>query len=208
MRSFFEKNFQALLNRYLALDPESRHRLHALQNHVITIALNGTPFTFQLIFTEAHISVKTADFVTADTIITGTPLSLIHMTLTSGDRKKFFADDVSISGNIELGQQVIDLFDTLEIDWEEYLSRITGDIPAHRIHHTVSRFKNFTMRLQNTLMQNINEYIHEEKNISPPREALQDFFHDVDQLRMDTDRLEARVVRLEKKMLRKKGDLA
>ena len=45
----------------------------------------------------------------------------------------------------------------------------------------------------------VNEYVHEEAEFFPAREALQDFFQDIDTLRMDADRLEARVERLLKK---------
>jgi ubiquinone biosynthesis protein UbiJ len=204
MRAFFEKNLQVILNRYLSLDPESAYRIKALKNHVITIELNGLALIFQLVFTESNIQVKTNDFSNPDTTIKGTPLSLLHMTLTS-DRKKFFAENVIIEGNLELGQQVIDLFDTLEIDWEEYISRMTGDVPAHQIHRAASHLKIFTTRLRKTLMHNINEYVHEEKNLFPAPEALQDFFQEVDILRMDTDRLEARIAQLHKKIAAKRG---
>jgi ubiquinone biosynthesis protein UbiJ len=202
MRTFLEKNAETILNRYLTLDPESIHRLKALENRMVTIELMKINFVFQVIFTESKIRIKTDDFAKPDTIIKGTPLSLLHMTL-SQDRKKFFADDVSIEGNIELGQQVIDLFDTLEIDWEEYLSRITGDVPAHQLYRAISHFKNFTSHLKKAVSQNINEYVHEEKNLFPTPEALQDFFQDVDSLRMDTDRLEARMLQLQKKLANK-----
>jgi ubiquinone biosynthesis accessory factor UbiJ len=205
MRSFLEKNVQIILNRYLALDPESIHRLNALKGHRITIELNGLGLVFQLIFTESTLLIKTNDFDKADTLIKGTPLSLLHMTFTSGDRKKFFAEDVIIEGNLECGQQVIELFDTLEIDWEEYLSRITGDVPAHQIFRAVSHLKNVTTRLQKTLTQTLNEYVHEEKNLFPPPEALHDFFQEVDDLCMHTDRLEERTARLYKKLAAKRG---
>ena len=197
------------LNRYLALDPESKRRLQKLENKVITIKLlvNETPFyketnsEFQLLFTAEGIQLKTEAFSSPDTIIKGTPLSLLHMALAHhDDRKKFFSDDVAIEGNIELGQQVIDLFDALEIDWEEYLSHWIGDVSAYQVMRFAKKLNTFRRRFKSTLTQNINEYVHEEINLFPPLEALQDFYHDVDVLRMDTDRLEARVMQLTKKI--------
>jgi len=34
----------------------------------------------------------------------------------------------------------------------------------------------------------------------PPKESLQDFFHDIDLLRMDVDRLEARIEKIVKEV--------
>lgn len=196
------------LNRYLALDPESKQHLQALQDKIVTIELsvNQTPLykegksEFQMLFTSAGIKLKTTGLSKPDTYIKGTPLSLLRMAFTSENRKNFFAEDVSIEGDLELGQQVIELFDTLDIDWEEYLSHWISDIPAHQLTRFTRKIKVLGNRLQKTLAQNINEYIHEEVDLFPPPEALQDFYHDVDTLRMDTDRLEVRIQQLTKKI--------
>ncbi len=200
------------LNRYLALDPESHARLHELQNKMVTIELviHETPFykesinKFQMHFSEAGIKLKTTEFSEPDTLIKGSPLSLLRMALTNEDRKKFFSEDVSIEGNLELGQQVIALFDALEIDWEEYLSRWVGDVSAHQLSRFTKKIKNISKRFQSTLEQNINEYVHEEVDLFPAPEALQDFFHDVDTLRMDADRLEAKIQKLTIKIASKR----
>lgn len=197
MRSFIEKNLQSILNHYLALDPESASRLLNMQNKSVKIELLDVNLIFQLIFTSDEIQLKTNDFIPANATIRGTPISLMHMAISKDNRKKFFEDDVTIEGDVALGQKVIDLFDSLEIDWEEYLSHWIGDIPAHQTGRVVRHFKNFTQQFRKTITQNMNEYVHEEVNLCPPREALQDFFHDVDNLRMDTDRLEARIAKLQ-----------
>ena len=202
------------LNRYLALDPESHTRLHRLQNKIVEIELlvNETPLyresknNFQLVFTETGIEVKTVEFSHPDTYIKGTPLSLLRMAFSREDRKKFFSDDVAIEGNIELGQQVIDLFDSLEIDWEEYLSRWIGDAPAHQMARFTNKIKVISKRFHSALQQNINEYTHEEINLFPPPEELQDFYHDIDALRMDVDRLDARVQQLIQKTVLTRND--
>lgn len=217
MRTFFLNKLitdylPIALNRYLDLDPESRARLDALQNKIVTIELlvNETPLykesmhQFQIEFTADGIKLKTEEFSTPDTLIKGTPLSLLRMTFTKEDRKKFFSDDVSIEGNIELGQQVIALFDELEIDWEEYLSRWLGDVSAHELTRFSKKIKTISKRFRSTLLQNINEYTHEEINLFPSLEALQDFYDDVDTLRMDTDRLETKIQKLTEKITSKR----
>lgn len=204
MRTFIEKNMQTMLNHYLALDPESAQRLSVIHGKVVTIEFVNIGFVFQMLFTESEIKLKSTDLLKADTIIKGTPLSLLHMSLSRDDRKRFFAEDVTIEGDLECGQKVIDLFDSFEMDWEEYLSHWIGDVPAHQSGRFVRNLKNFSKNLHATFLQNTNEYIHEETNLCPPPEALQDFFHDIDSLRMDTDRLEARIEKLMKTMDTKK----
>jgi ubiquinone biosynthesis protein UbiJ len=194
MRRLIEK----ALNHYLALDPESRSRLNHIENRVILIQLQGIDVRFQWIFSDGKIHIKPADFAVPDTIITGTPLSLLHLSLFKSERKRFFAEEASIEGDLELGREVMEIFDSLEIDWEEYLSHWIGDVPAHQVGHFARKIKKFSQHFRETIAQNINEFVHEECEIFPPKEALQDFFNDVDLIRMDTDRLEMQVLQLEK----------
>lgn len=189
------------INRYLALDPESHRRLARLNNKTISMQLSGIGIEFQLKIQNEKIEIQNLQFSNSysvylephDVLIKGTPFALLGMSLSKDDRKRFFAEDVIIEGDLELGQQIIDLFDELEIDWEELLSKIVGDIPAHQLGNAARGLKNFTQRFKNVVLQNINEYAHEEALVFPPREALNDFFQEIDRLRMDADRLEQRV---------------
>ena len=197
MKNPFLPFVQKALNRYLTLDPESIHRIHELRGKIVKIHLNMIPpLEFFLKFNPQTIDVLAEFSNQPDLIIKGTPLSLLNLSLTKDKRKHFFGDNVSIAGNLELGQQVTDLFDQLEIDWEEYISHWVGDISAHQIGRAAEKLKKFSSRFKKSMSQNVNEYIHEEINVFPPKEALQDFFSDIDVLRMDVDRIEARIKNL------------
>ncbi len=188
----------AALNRYLALDSESKRRLLRLNNKVVTIELRGVGLTLQFIIAEEKIQLRWEDFLPADLTIKGTPLTFLHMHFVPEQRSRFFAEDVTVEGNMELAQQVLALFDDLEIDWEEQLSHYVGDVAAHHLGRAARDAKTFSQRLRRTLLKNVNEYTHEEIALFPPTEALQDFFRDVDELRMDVDRLAVRLEQCEK----------
>jgi len=207
IKHFINESLEKALNTYLALDPESEKRLASLNGKIVTIELSPNPVIFHLIFMQHKVQLVSGGEFKADTIIKGTPLRLLHLSFShQKDRQKFFADDISIQGNLELGQQVIDLFDQVEIDWEEHLSRFIGDSPSHQIGRITSRIRNWTEQVKDTLMQDINEYLHEEIQLVPPLEAVKDFFTDVDLLRMDTDRLDARVQLLKSRLAEKRGE--
>lgn len=206
-KAFIVQTVQKALNAYLALDPETKKRLIPLAGKIVAIELLGMGMTIYLVFTTQQLLVKTDVDTKADTIIKGTPLRLLHMTIATNNRQQFFSDDISVYGNAELGQQVMALFDHLEIDWEEHLARWVGDAPAHFIGRVSRQLKTWGQKTRGTLWQNVNEYVHEEVNLFPPREAMQDFFHDVDTLRMDADRVESRIQQLQKAMDDKRGVL-
>ena len=73
---------------------------------------------------------------------------------------------------------------------------IVGDLPAHGLA-SFFIFKSDQYRtVGNSVLENLQEYLKEESDLLPAREQIEDFLHDVDQLRDDTDRLEARFQQL------------
>lgn len=201
MKEFFFEKLQKAINRFLAFDPESEVRLQALQGKSVTLELNlalQEHLSIPLHFTNKSIEILPNLPESPDLVIKGTPLSLLGMSLAKDKRSHFFGDNVVIEGNLELGQQVTDLFEQLEIDWEESLSHWVGDVPAHQVGLAVKGIKDFTKRFHNAMTRNINEYVHEEIDLFPAKEALKDFFDDVDILRMDVDRIEARIEKLKR----------
>jgi ubiquinone biosynthesis protein UbiJ len=205
-RQFFANTLEKAINTWLGLDAESSVQLHKLAGKIVAIRLTGTGLHFNLVFLAHKVQVDMDDLLVADTTITGTPLRLLHLSFAPvKQRQHFFADDVSITGNLDLGQQVIDLFDRLDIDWEEITARFVGDVPAHHIGKLVKKVKEFTQQTQQVMTQQVSEFIHEEIPLFPPVEALKDFFQEIDTVRLDADRLEARIKRLQDNVARGGG---
>jgi ubiquinone biosynthesis protein UbiJ len=195
-----KKNILALLSRalnaYLQLDAESSFRLQKLNNKVITIELLPLHFIFQCIFNDKAIRLEPGELLPAETKIRGTPLQMMNVLLDKKNRNTFFAEDIIIEGNTELGQHVVLLFDELQIDHEECLAHYIGDVPAYHVNRCMQGIQNWFKHTEHTFTQNMNEYVHEESGWLATNEALHDFFNDIDTLRMDVDRIEARVKEL------------
>ena len=194
MKQFLFSSFTKTINRLLALDPESTARLQKLQGKSLVVELLPLGMLVECAFTDQAIAIQTVtDSSGASAVIHGTPLQLMGVMIAKSNRQQFFADEVSITGSAEFAQQVTDLFDHLDIDWEEQLSRFVGDVPAYQTARVVRGMSDWLRNAQKSLAKNIDEFVHEEAQWLPAREALNDFFHEIDTLRMDTDRIEARI---------------
>ena len=185
------------LNTYLGLDPESQKRLHTLRDKVVTVELTPLHIIFQCEFTADGIRLHSGDALTAEAKIKGTPMQMLGAMIAKNQRHRFFADDLTIEGNADLGLQLVDLFDALDIDWEEYFSRVAGDTPAYHVGRFARGIKKWFKQTEQSFTQNVSEYLQEEKQWLPSREALHDFFLNIDEARMDTDRLEAKIKQLQ-----------
>lgn len=196
MQNLFLQTLTAGLNSYLALDPESPARLRKLQGKLVSIELLPFNFLFQCHFTTQGITIETGKAHLAEVRITGTPLAMAGMMLNKSDRQAFFADDIKMEGDAELGMEVVELFDELQIDWEEPLSQLIGDVPTHYASRLLQGVRGWLKHADESMKMNVTEYLQEEAQWLPAREALQDFFNDIDALRMDVDRAAARIERV------------
>lgn len=184
------------LNALLQLDPASQQRLHKLQGKVVSIEFLPFHFTLQILFNDNTLYVQEEALLEPDVTIRGTPLQMTALAFNQDKKQQFFAEDITIQGNADLAQDVLHLFNHLHIDWEELLSNVVGDTPAYHAAKWVRRTGKWLRSIEQTLTNNVNEYVHEEKQWLPTREALQDFFNDIDALRMDVDRIEAKLGKL------------
>lgn len=198
MRPFNYTALNKIINAYLKLDPDSIQRMQKLRHKIIHVELKPLSIKLELSFSDDAIHITNNEFVnTPDVSLSGTPLRLLHA-MYSDDRQAVFTEDLEIEGDALIAQDLLTLFDHLAIDWTEHLSVLVGDVPAQyaqKFQNKISRVAKHTI---NTLTQNISEYIHEEKTWLPTREALKDFFTDVDETRMAADRLEVRINLLKK----------
>jgi len=189
--------------RYLSGDPEALKRLGELQGKVIAFELRDLASTFYLFPGSEGIKIKMSLDGTPDTCIRANLPTLIRMGLVSDKKDKsktLFSGDIEITGDVELGQIFSDILQNVEIDWEEELSKVTGDVIAHKAGNVARDLASWLSQTVQTAQLNTAEYLHEESRMLPDGNEVSAFMKAVDSLRNDTDRLEARVKRLQNKL--------
>lgn len=193
MKDFAIQSLEKSINHYINLDPNATLKVQALSNNILKLCIKPVVLYFH--FHEKHIQIKADnndDNVTAT--IEGYPLAFLQLAFL--DKKKvpqLFKQDLSISGDIAFGQNVRDLFQNIDIDWEEHISSFTGDIIAHELANIFSHSKKFTHNMLTSMQKNITEYLQEETAHLPCREEIDDFCQDIDHLKLRVDRLQAKL---------------
>jgi ubiquinone biosynthesis protein UbiJ len=105
--------------------------------------------------------------------------------------------DATLSGDAETGQRFQELAQLLRPDLETGLARVIGDVPAYGVGSLLRKALEFGRGAVATQAQNFGEYLAHERRVLVPRAEAAQFLADVDALRESTDRLAARVARLE-----------
>jgi ubiquinone biosynthesis protein UbiJ len=110
------------------------------------------------------------------------------------------ANNIVIIGDTTVAEQFKELFAHLEIDWEEQLSHVAGDVIARQMGNFFRALSRWAKQSARTARQDLTEYLQEEIRLVPPREELQDFFSEIDHLRNDVERIEVRINRLKQQL--------
>lgn len=201
---------ESAFNTYLALDPQVQKNLASLTGKVIAMEVESSPstplLTLFMLPGENGVELLTQYGGEADTTLSGAPLALAKMSLASkleaanldcpDASEVMFSGDVVIRGDVELGQRFRRILDEMDFDWEEQLSHLTGDIVAHKAGNVLREVGQWWQQAISTLGNDATEFMQQEAALLPEATELSEFMHEVDVLRSDLDRLEARVRRL------------
>jgi len=188
---------ESALDLYLKQDPDALQHCAALQDKVIAVNLAGTELTLYFLPDAQGVKVLTHYEGEPDTLLRGTPAGFARLAVESRE-DALFHGAIEIIGDTETGQQFQDLLAGVDWDWEEQLSKLTGDALAHQVGELVRKGRRWLDESSDTLQQDLSEYLQEEARLLPTRTEIDEFLDNVDQLRTDTDRLAARVERLVK----------
>jgi ubiquinone biosynthesis protein UbiJ len=189
-------SIEQLLNQAIQLDPESPIRLTPMQGKIIQIELLGLGISFCLIPEPQGFQLLSHYEGEPDCLLRGSLLDLATMGNRRNSAEQLFGGSVTIEGDTALAQRFGDFFTGLDIDWEEQLSRLTGDVAAHEIGNVMRGTIGWGKQLNRTATQNLKEYLEEELRLIPGRYEVEPFLSAVDRLRDDVERLEARIQRL------------
>jgi ubiquinone biosynthesis protein UbiJ len=103
---------------------------------------------------------------------------------------------VSFTGDAELAAALQFLFRHLRWEVEEDLSRVVGDVAAHRIVETGRAFSAWQKDAAERFGQNVAEYLTEEAELLAPKPELARFSREVAELVDAVERLEKRLDRI------------
>jgi ubiquinone biosynthesis protein UbiJ len=190
---------ETALNGYLRLDPAAARRIADLHGRVVGLEVLGLGLAMYLVPDETGgLQVLPPSDSPPDCWLRGTPLDLAR----SGDLRagagRIFEGRVRVEGDTALAQRFGTILAELDVDWEEQLSRLTGDVVAHEVGRVAGAAGDYAARGRETLEQNLREYLQEEARVLPTRLEVQEFLDAVDVLRDDVERLGARVERLQR----------
>lgn len=187
-----------MVNRYIALDPEFPGRLDSLHDKTVRLEVTGMNLNVCLTIAQRRIRLREVYQVEPDVVVRGTPLGLLNLLQSEDPMTLVHQGLIELRGDVQLARELKNIFDLLDIDWEDKLARAIGDWPAHQLGILARRFDGWRRRSHESVHRSAGEYLQEEARLLPARIEIENFVAEVDMLREAVDRLEARISHLRK----------
>jgi ubiquinone biosynthesis protein UbiJ len=98
-----------------------------------------------------------------------------------------------VQGDSDLAAAISYIVANLRWDYEEDLSRVIGDIAAHRIARGVQHLSAWRADTAQSLARNVSEYLSEERQVLATPLRMEEFSSEVDEIRDAAERLDKRI---------------
>lgn len=185
---------QFAMNQAIGLDETMPHKLKIFDDKLIEIIVAPLQVHFYMGFQKGQIKLSNEIERAPDTIIHSSPIGFIRLSfLPASKMRSLFNDDIKISGDIELGQRLKKIMDSMAIDWEGHLAHFTGDVAAHHIGKVFRKGRAVQKKYTQNFQDQTKDYLLYELQWTPSKAELERFYENVDDLRLRAERLEAHV---------------
>ena len=178
------------LNHLLAAAPWARAKLAPFAGKRARLVLGPLPLEFRI-----------APDGTLESLGTGEPAVEIVLPATAPlalfEGREAMMRSARISGAADFAEALGFVLRNLDWDVEEDLSRIVGDIAAHRLVRTAGDFAAARTEAARRLAENVGEYLRYEQPPGIDKAALAAFAGKVDAVRQEADDLERRLATLD-----------
>jgi len=106
---------------------------------------------------------------------------------------------IEVIGDTHVASVMQNTLREVEIDWEEIISKYTGDAVAYQLGKGMRALHTFGEHLCDNLRQDVRDYLQDNVQVSATQDEVDHFIQQVDVTRAQVDRLEARLNRLQKR---------
>lgn len=185
----------SVLNRNISEITPARKLCARLQGKVIAVRVSDTALALYFHIKDEQIAILPETSAEPDAIISGSLLTLARIAGGNGE-SALRQGSLQLSGSVAVANDFQSLLRYARPDLEEQMSAVIGDAAAHRLGEFAREFAAWSREAKETMGANIREYLQEESRSVPSRYEVDRFARNLNTLRDDVDRLEARLRRL------------
>ncbi|HOY23913.1 MAG TPA: hypothetical protein PK002_12220 [Cellvibrio sp.] len=182
---------EKVVNTALAYDPASSIALAELSPQVLAVHISAPDFKIFVVPCVDGIELHGHYEGEITTQLEGTLPALLS--LMKSDRLNLKDSGVQLFGSTSFLAELQKILKNLDIDWEEMLSQVFGDIIGHQGAEHIRSKMSWTKDRVSNIQRLTSEFLTEELRVLPSKPELAFFNAQVDELKLGADRVTARI---------------
>ncbi|MCG8672157.1 MAG: SCP2 sterol-binding domain-containing protein [Pseudomonadales bacterium] len=192
---------EAALNRALSYAPATKMRLKRLAGKSLGLKLRNPMVEMTILIERKGVRVLSHLEENPNAVIEGSFFTVMRNLAKETSTGQWLASGVKLEGDVELIQQLSTILAEQDFDVEELLSELFGDIAAHQITRATRGAFSFLKKAGKALIEESGVLLNNSEGTTlVEKQEAQSLFEQVDTLRDDYDRLEARWNQIEAKL--------
>lgn len=182
----------AAINRALQTDPATLAKLAKLEGLVYAVHCTLPPLNLCFRLNKDGVEILTSE-ESAQVTLKGSAMALVRLLADAAQETGSISQSgVEITGDATALLQLSRAFADLEIDWEELLSRIIGDVAARAVTQTIKQTRDWESRNRPRHMSAVKQFTQDQLGLVPT-EQVRALSEHSRELQYRLDRLEARI---------------
>jgi len=186
-------------NKTLEHDQNTQARLDKLRGKTMTLQIRPINQSISVTPHKEGLEFSNTSPEKVDVTLSATIGAMIKISRDGMENAELEPGELEISGDPIVGQRFAQVISELDIDWQGLLSERLGESPASAITFAAGQAKIIAEDSRDKLKGFFKELITNDLGLMADRSGVEQFLDDVDTLRADTDRLQARLNHLQSK---------
>ncbi|MCI3947587.1 SCP2 domain-containing protein [Pseudomonas syringae] len=184
------------INRVLRLDSTALPRMAHLSGRIIAVDCRDPSLKLFILPSDEGLLLAADWAADADCTLRAPASSLMRLALSKDKTAVLHGPDVELDGDSGVLLELVGILQDLELDWEHELSRWVGPVASQMFSSHLRSRGRWTRDSMASLSQNVADYLSEESRTLVGNHEAEARFAELDQIKMDLERLEARFARL------------
>jgi ubiquinone biosynthesis protein UbiJ len=191
---------EGAINRALELDLQAKSSLEQLQDKVFK--LQCTSPEIDIFLQPSNDGIRLMGIFEGDvtTSVQGVASDFAELATSEDPAASLINGKLAIGGDSAPLLELQKIISQLDLDWEAPLVNTLGDVAGHQLAQVLRGAFGWGKQASGSVIRQLDEFIHEEARLSPPRLELEDFYRDIQALALRTERLQSRTDRLRKRI--------
>lgn len=190
---------ESIVNKALSYDDATSQKIKALSPKVLAICIEQPAINIYVRFGETLTLMSHSD-VPADATLQGELSAFINLARHQDKHAALMKSDIQIQGSSQLAMGLADAMSELNIDFEAMIAEMTGPVAAHIIGKNLRSVSAWFKQTSEKFKQDTTEYVRDELQLAPHSLEGESRFTDIHKLKLDTERLEARINRIKQRL--------